>query len=231
MCVTRLVPARPSSVMRRLLVIAFLLAFVGGYADAASYLLTKSFTGHLTGNTVFLCLHLVQGAWREAASNALAIAAFVAGTAGAEWMAVGSGEPARARRLAVPLLIEGALLLIAAVFRWQPGLPGNDLTVVFLCLGLGLQNGVLRKCGATSVHTTFITGMSTTLVTAVFQRASGEERPDDRKKHPPALLAAMLLTFAAGAAVGGWLDFRFKIWGFAGIFVPCAAALVAALWD
>ena len=72
--------------MRRLLVIAFLLAFVGGYADAASYLLTKSFTGPLTGNTVFLCLHLVQGAWREAVSNALAVAAFLAGTAGAEWM-------------------------------------------------------------------------------------------------------------------------------------------------
>ena len=209
-CATRLVPARPSSIMRRLLVIAFLLAFAGGYADAASYVLTKSFTGHLTGNTVFLCLHLTQGAWREAASNALAIAAFVAGVAGAEWLGTGSGKPARARQLVGPLLIEGALLLIAAGFRWQPVLLGNDLTVVFLCLGLGWQNGALRKCGAMSIHTTFITGMSTTLVTAVFQRASGEEPPDDQKKHPPAVLAAMLLTFAAGAVAGGWLDLPFQ---------------------
>ena len=217
--------------MRRALAVAFLLAFVGGYADAASYLLTKSFTGHLTGNTVFLCLHLVQGAWREAASNALAITAFVAGTAGAEWMEVGSGGPARARQFAVPLLVEEALLLIAAGFRWQPGRLGNDLTVVFLCLGLGLQNGALRRCGAMSVHTTFITGMGTTLVTAVFQRASGQEKPDDQKKRPPAILAGMLLTFAAGAAVGGWLDFRFRLWGFTGIFVPCIVALIAALLD
>ena len=217
--------------MRRLLVIAFLLAFVGGYADAASYLLTKSFTGHLTGNTVFLCLHLVQGAWREGASNALAIAAFLAGTASAEWMVTGSGEPARARQLAMPLLIEGAWLLIAAGCRWRAGPLGNDLTVVFLCLGLGWQNGALRKCGAMSVHTTFITGMSTTLLTAVLQRTAGEEKPGDQQKHPPAVLAGILLAFAAGATVGGWLDFHFEVWGFAGIFVPCAAALVAALGD
>ena len=217
--------------MRRLPVIAFLLAFVGGYADAASYLLTKSFTGHLTGNTVFLCLHLVQGAWRESVSNALAIVAFLAGTAGAEWTETGSGEPARARPLAAPLLIEGAWLLIAAGCRWQPGALGNDLTVIFLCLGLGWQNGALRKCGAMRVHTTFITGMSTALVTAVFQRAAGKEQPGGQRQHPPAVLAGMLLAFAAGAAVGGWLDFRFRVWGFAGIFVPCAAALAVALGD
>ena len=83
--------------MNRLLAIAFLLAFAGGYADAASYLLTGSFTGHLTGNTVLLTIHLAQAGWREAANNALAVVAFAAGIVAAECMVHRAGKPTHAR--------------------------------------------------------------------------------------------------------------------------------------
>ena len=217
--------------MRRPLFIAFVLAFVGGYADAASYLLTKSFTGHITGNTVLLCLHLGQGSWREALSNVAAITAFLAGTAAAEWMEASSGAPEQSRQLSAPLLVEGGLFLIATACRWQTGALANDLTVVCLCLALGSQNGALRKCGSMSVHTTFITGLGTSLMTATLKRASGAEKPNEQQAHPPAALAGILLAFAAGAFAGGWLDDHFKVWGLAAIFVPWLAALAAAQHD
>ena len=36
------------------------LAFVGGYADASSYLLAQTFTGHITGNSILAAVSLVN---------------------------------------------------------------------------------------------------------------------------------------------------------------------------
>ncbi len=36
--------------------VSFGLAFVGGYGDAASFVLAKTFTGHLTGNLVLAAI-------------------------------------------------------------------------------------------------------------------------------------------------------------------------------
>ena len=215
--------------MNRVLAIAFLLAFAGGYADAVSYLLTGSFTGHLTGNTVLLTIHLARASWREAVSNALAIAAFAAGIVASEWTAARAGKPTRARQLRAPLLIEGALLLAALGSRFLDGWTGNALCTVFLCLMMGQQNGALRRCGSLSVHTTFITGLSTTLLSTVAERASGEENPADRPKHQPWTVAALLLVFAAGALTGAWCDGLWKTWSLAGLFVPLTAALLLAV--
>ena len=216
---------------RRLLAIAWLLAFVGGFADAASYILTKSFTGHVTGNTVLLAIHLVQMQWREAGVSAGAIVAFLAGTGSAEWLEISPGAPAAARQLRGPLLWEGALLLIAVGCLAQARVIGDAPGIVLFCLALGLQNGALQKCGGASVHTTFITGMSTTWVTAEARYLSGQERWADRHKHLPARLGWMLLAFVAGAAAGGWLASHFHARGLTGIFVPLAGAFAIACAD
>ena len=36
--------------------LSFVLAFVGGYGDAASFVLAKTFTGHVTGNLVLAAI-------------------------------------------------------------------------------------------------------------------------------------------------------------------------------
>jgi uncharacterized membrane protein YoaK (UPF0700 family) len=41
------------------------LAFVGGYADASSYLLARTFTGHLTGNCVLAAAHSIHRKGRK----------------------------------------------------------------------------------------------------------------------------------------------------------------------
>ncbi len=68
--------SRPYSRLRSETWLSLGLAFVGGYADAASYTLAGTFTGHITGNSVpnrelfiiFMCLALglQNGALRKA---------------------------------------------------------------------------------------------------------------------------------------------------------------------
>ncbi len=214
--------------MKRVVTIAFLLAFVGGYADAVSYLLTGSFTGHLTGNAVLLAIHLARASWREAAANALAIVAFAVGIVVAEWTTAHAGKPTLARQLCVPLLIEGALLAAALGSRFVDGWVGNELCVVCLCLMLGQQNGALRRCGSLSVRTTFITGLSTTLLSTTVERATGQESPNDRSKRQPWTVAGLLVFFAAGALAGAWAEGVWKNWSLAGMFAPLVAGLLLA---
>ena len=40
------------------------LAFVGGYGDAASFVLAKTFTGHVTGNLVLGAIAVAAQDWR-----------------------------------------------------------------------------------------------------------------------------------------------------------------------
>ncbi len=216
--------------MRILLVLSFVLAFTGGYADAASFLLTKTFTGHLTGNTVLGMVHLAQGTWREAGRNILAVASFAAGTAAADWLPTNAGAPKEARQLRGPLAIQGLMFLAAAgCLGWGKPLY-VDLGAACLCAGLGLQNGAIRKCDGISVHTTFITGISTSLLASEVQRATDQKQLDGKARHSMNVLAGILCLFASGALVGGFLSHRFREVGLVGIFVPWAVAMLLAVF-
>jgi uncharacterized membrane protein YdcZ (DUF606 family) len=46
--------------------LSFGLAFVGGYGDAASFVLAKTFTGHVTGNLVLAAIAVAAHDWRAA---------------------------------------------------------------------------------------------------------------------------------------------------------------------
>ncbi len=175
-------------------------------------------------------IHLAQSAWHASATDALAVGAFLLGTAGAEWLTADASATPRARLLFVPLLVEVSLLIIVGCVR-HAGASVNAASVLFLCLGLGWQNGVLRKCGAASIHTTFMTGLGTTLLSTLMPRPKQNGIHEDSSKHPPSLLSGTLLAFAAGAGAGGWCHTFHVAWELPGLFAPLAAALLAALGD
>ena len=108
---------KPKDPSPRLVLVTFLLAFLGGYADAVSYLWTEVFAGHLTGNLVLLMIHLAQSAWLASAVDALAVGAFLLGTAGAEWLTADALPTPRARQLSVPLPVEVSLLVVVVCVR------------------------------------------------------------------------------------------------------------------
>jgi uncharacterized membrane protein YoaK (UPF0700 family) len=55
------------------------LAFVGGYCDAASFVLAKTFTGHVTGNLVIGAIAVAALDWRALVGPLSAIVTFLAG--------------------------------------------------------------------------------------------------------------------------------------------------------
>jgi uncharacterized membrane protein YoaK (UPF0700 family) len=55
------------------------LAFIGGYADAAGFLLANTFTGHVTGNLVLSAISVARADWPTFSKRVLAIALFLTG--------------------------------------------------------------------------------------------------------------------------------------------------------
>ena len=59
--------------------LSFALAFVGGYCDAAGYVLAKTFTGHITGTLVLAAISVAGRDWRTFLRHIVAIAIFLIG--------------------------------------------------------------------------------------------------------------------------------------------------------
>jgi uncharacterized membrane protein YoaK (UPF0700 family) len=59
--------------------LSFGLAFVGGYGDAASFVLAKTFTGHVTGNLVLGAIAVAAQDWRAVLGHLTAIVTFLLG--------------------------------------------------------------------------------------------------------------------------------------------------------
>ncbi len=86
------------------------LAFVGGYSDAASYILAGSFTGHITGNSVLAAVSLANRDWLLTISRLLAVGAFLLGillSSVVDWLV--KRKPSRSS-LTVALFLEAILI-------------------------------------------------------------------------------------------------------------------------
>ena len=197
------------------LLISLILTFTGGFADAGSYILVDTFAGHITGSAVLLMVDLIHADWPHAVLCCIAIPAFLAGTAaGAAWPH--SAGHSLCRRLIPRLALE--ILLIVASLAVGPG--DRMPFLLFTALALGLQNGSVGKIASVSYHTTFITGLSTTLVTSLATGQPGAKRT---------LLPVMIGCFALGALCGAFAVDHAKLPGFAAVLGPLGLALVIAL--
>ena len=200
---------------------SLLLSLVGGFTDAGSYVLVGSFTGHLTGNTVLAAVHLVDRDWQPALSCVIAAVAFIAGTAGgARW----PDTPGRSagRRLAGPVAVEIALIGIGLLVLMTFGPAGKRVVLASLCLALGLQNGALGRIKSVAFHTTFITGLSTTLIASLVAGKPGAKR---------LVLPPVIGCFVAGALCGAAAVSAAGAPGLAIVLLPLAAAWLLAVTD
>src|SRR5258708_12029970 len=59
--------------------LSFGLAFVGGYCDAAGYVLARTFTGHITGTLVLAAISVAGHDWRSFLRHVFAIVLFLSG--------------------------------------------------------------------------------------------------------------------------------------------------------
>ena len=199
--------------------ISISLAFVGGYADAASFLLANTFTGHLTGNCILAAVSAASKEWYLAVDRLLAVTVFLAGILCS--LTLSRFIPVRLRRylLAITMFIEVLLILSACVFLANRA--NHEPFIVCMCLALGLQNDALRKTKGISVHSTYVTGMVTTLIQKGFQHFSTRIPEPDSAKHSTGVaiqvLAPMWISFLSGALAGALMVASFRTIGLLGI--------------
>jgi uncharacterized membrane protein YoaK (UPF0700 family) len=116
------------------------------------------------------------------------------------------------RQVLISVLVAASLVLASDVAH------GVEIFVIFVSLALGLQNGAFRRVGGVSVHTTYLTGMITSLISTEAEKyAPGEAPPPMRAPDPKMrLLCGIWAAFVLGAGTGAAMVLHFKALGMLG---------------
>jgi uncharacterized membrane protein YoaK (UPF0700 family) len=192
----------------------FAFAFIGGYGDAASFVLAKTFTGHITGSLVLAAIAIAAHAWSSMAVHLSAVLCFLIGVfasvrierALVAWQGVKS--------LSTVLIAEAFLTLAAYFALATHAIMGVEVFVVCMSLALGIQNGAFQSTGGISVHTTYLTGMITGLLTAEAKKTISSTRDSTQS-----FLSGIWVAFVVGGIVGAGLALHFKEKGVLGTTV------------
>ena len=208
------------------------LAFVGGYADASSYLLAQTFTGHLTGNCVLAAVSAASKDWHLTLDRLLAVIVFLSGISLSMMLDRFAPVWLRPSSLAIAILIE--LLLVLSAFIFLNSTATHQLFIVCMCLALGIQNGALHKTNGISVHSTYVTGMVTTLMQRTFHHYSSKGSPEENSAKDSVtltmkILATMWISFIFGAGAGSVIVSSFQSIGLWGIVLPLVVLIVAEI--
>jgi uncharacterized membrane protein YoaK (UPF0700 family) len=189
------------------LIAAVFLVAVGGYGDAASFLLVGSFTGHVTGNIVLAAIAWTAGGnhiWQPL----LAVCCFLSATGFALRLHSPGDHVLGGKQFRSVLLLEIALLSLAPWFmmRRHPA-----MLIAAMCLSLGLQNGALSQADGIGLHTTYLSGTLTRFVRSLVRPGDASGASKERKFIPIAACS-----FVAGALCGSFTIVHFGpsgLWG------------------
>jgi uncharacterized membrane protein YoaK (UPF0700 family) len=208
------------------------LAFVGGYADASSYLLARTFTGHLTGNCVLAAVSAASKEWYLTLDRLLAVIVFLAGILVSLILNRFVAVRLRQYSLAIAMFIEVLLIVSASLFLINRA--NAELFIVCMCLALGIQNGALDKTNGISVHSTYMTGMVTTLMQKSFRHLSSKRSPKEDSSRDSVrltiqVLAPMWISFIFGALAGAVIVSSFHSVGLLGIVLSLVLLMCAEM--
>jgi uncharacterized membrane protein YoaK (UPF0700 family) len=111
------------------------------------------------------------------------------------------------------------ILIVAAALALASGTARRvEIFVVFVSLALGLQNGAFGRVGGISVHTTYLTGMITSLISTEAKKYTSGSPPTPAEDPDPqiGLLSRIWIAFVLGAGIGAALVFHFNEFGILG---------------
>lgn len=183
----RLLSLAPNS-----LIMGMLLALVGGYLDAYTYMTRDEvFATAQTGNTVLFAVRLFSPEYDGAIQNVPPFLAFIAGVLVAEHMKENLDKHRRSI-----LLLEFFILFIIG---WLPGSVPNMIVTVSIAFVSSLQLATFNKLGNWNYNSTITTGNLRTASQA-FYAAFVKHDSENMKKFKG--FAAIILSFIAGALIG-----------------------------
>jgi uncharacterized membrane protein YoaK (UPF0700 family) len=205
----------------------FGLLFVGGYCDAAGFILTHTFAGHFTGNLVLFGISLASHDFSYAVRELIALGTFPMGVVLSILVTRRFSLSVEKRILPYILSAEIVLFALATLPLKSHSEFHVQVEVFCLSLALGLQTGAFHHVRGGSIHSTYVRGMITNLIAMLARR--GENAPNGEasvqgepsRGFPGWFWAA----FVAGCIVGTKLILTYRSLGLLGE-IPVLAALV-----
>ncbi len=211
--------------------IAGFLTWIAGFVDAVGYIsLGHIYTANMSGNSVSIGIEAVAQNWPEALRRLCPVIGYVIGLLFCRSL-IQFGARERIRSIAsVALACEIGLLLpvyLAGVPTRQAAAGVSFLYIALLALAMGVQNAALTHFSSVTVHTGFVTGtlvkfaeeLTKYLTWALdhLRRPHGSlvyvlvNSPRQRPFLVAFWLAAIWVTYVAGAACGALSQGRFKL--------------------
>ena len=164
------------------------LAGIAGWVDAVAYLGLHAFVANMTGAVVILGLSFAELDGAGMARHGLTILAFFIGV-------VLSRLLRRLRLGPAPCYAASALAVLACIGIEGAGQP----EVWLLAIAMGSQNAAATVFGGVGLNTVFLTGN----VQRLGETLADPAKPGVSRRFAAVLVAAVLLTYATGAAGGG----------------------------
>ncbi len=173
-----------------------------GYLDGYGLLVLGTYVSFMSGNTTMTGLEVGQGNFVAALAPAIAIAAFVAGSAAGNVII-------HLRRQHAPRLVFiliAALLTAVVVVGNQGGYA--KVNVALLSLAMGMVNPMLPTIGAEAVSLTFMTGTLSRIgshlgLAVIGASVPGSEAAWDTHLHRARVGAQLWASFLFGAGLAG----------------------------
>lgn len=184
-----------------LLFYMILFPFIGGFADASSFLISGVFTGHLTGNFVLSTVYGVNQNYYLLGHTIIAIIGFICGTMLGVWFRINK-EKQFFYKTSIALCFQ--LIVFIFVFVINIYFYNNISHVIFfggLSFALGLQNGTINNLNKIGIHSSYVTGMSTSLINNYFTL----QKKDSSYSQKSTLYKtqfSFILAFVMGALMG-----------------------------
>lgn len=197
--------------------IGALLAVVGGYLDAYTYIARGGvFANAQTGNIVLFGLNIAKGNVKAAVCYLVPIFAFAIGIVWAEGVKI-KYKSSRFHWRQITLFIEAMGLFCAAILHSD--MLANTI-VSFVC---AVQVQSFRKVNGNALATTMCTGNLRTGTEALFY---GVINKDKSKIAKGVQYYGIILFFVVGAAIGTAVTARLNT---ASVFCPCGALVFCLL--
>ena len=195
------------------LIMGMLLALVGGYLDAYTYITRDGvFATAQTGNTVLFAVRAASPEYDGALQNIPPFLAFIAGVLVAEHL---KNRLLDKHRRAV-LALECFILFVVG---WLPGSVPNMLITISVAFVSSLQIGTFNKLGDWSYNSTITTGNLRTAASASYD---GFVNHNEEAKKKFIAFTAIILSFISGALIGTFFSTSLEykaIWIASGIIL------------
>ncbi|AWE07370.1 DUF1275 domain-containing protein [Lysinibacillus sp. 2017] len=194
------------------LIMGMLLALVGGYLDAYTYITRDGvFATAQTGNTVLFAVRAASPEYDGAFQNVPPFLAFIAGVLVAEHMKDRLDKYRRA-----VLALECVILFIVG---WLPGSVPNMIITISVAFVSSLQIATFNKLGKWSYNSTITTGNLRTAASASYGAFANH---DQEAKKKFIYFSAIILSFIGGALIGTFFSTSLEhkaIWIASGIIL------------